>query len=455
MNNSHKLSQYVIATDPFSKGKFRVVYSSRSGKINILKEEIYQSLLNGHFENNSDEILAKLKNDAILVPAEEDELRTIIDENHKVVAGEKALYYAIQPSANCQLGCGYCGQVHTADKIKKDYYANLLSRIEEKLETNSQYETLSIAWFGGEPLMGLSNIKELSDKFQEMAKDRGMGYHAKMVTNGLALKRKIFYDLVENYKLNFFEVTLDGTAEYHDTRRHTKSGNKSFDLILKNIIDITSDPRFETSKASINIRCNVDATNHEGVEGLIELLDGLDLLSKVGFYTAPIHSWGNDAHLASLEKNDYAAFEISCLQKVIKSNPNKALVPTQRKPVVCMTVKKDSELVDAFGNVYNCTEVSQVPTYEKRQDLKINNIKEKQKDFNAERPMSNWYEDVADGKFPCSTCSILPICGGQCPKSWYEDISPCPSIKFNIKERLMLHVIKNAPSKKQMVPADV
>lgn len=37
----------------------------------------------------------------------------------------------------------------------------------------------------------------------------------------------------------------------------------------------------------------------------------------------------------------------------------------------------------------------------------------------------------------------MPVCGGGCPKSWKEGIKPCPSTKFNIKDKLLLHYATN------------
>ena len=50
----------------------------------------------------------------------------------------------------------------------------------------------------------------------------------------------------------------------------------------------------------------------------------------------------------------------------------------------------------------------------------------------------NFNAEVRQGKYPCSTCRMLPVCGGSCPKQWREGIEPCPSAKQNIEQRLLL-----------------
>jgi hypothetical protein len=53
--------------------------------------------------------------------------------------------------------------------------------------------------------------------------------------------------------------------------------------------------------------------------------------------------------------------------------------------------------------------------------------------------LGNFNSRVAQGEYPCSSCRMLPVCGGACPKKWLEGFEPCPSAKRNIKERLLLY----------------
>ena len=52
--------------------------------------------------------------------------------------------------------------------------------------------------------------------------------------------------------------------------------------------------------------------------------------------------------------------------------------------------------------------------------------------------LGNFNERIRQGEYPCSTCRMLPVCGGACPKSWLEGIEPCPSAKSNVEQRLLL-----------------
>ncbi len=112
-----------------------------------------------------------------------------------------------------------------------------------------------------------------------------------------------------------------------------------------------------------------------------------------------------------------------------------------------MALTNDNEVIDSFGNIYNCTEIPYVESYQESSFL-IENLHTDRDGKPNSRSMMNWYEDIEQKDFPCSSCSILPICGEACPKQWYEGNCPCPSTKFNLKERILLYVHQQVNQKK-------
>jgi uncharacterized protein len=184
----------------------------------------------------------------------------------------------------------------------------------------------------------------------------------------------------------------------------------------------------------------VDARNHVGAEELVEYLDQKDLLRHVKFYTSPVHAWGNDAHHGALDHRSYAAFEIDILGRLMAKGADVRILPTARKKIVCMSLKRDAELVDSYGNVYNCSEISQVAAYADVKLYKLDELANTSAPLLSERPFADWNDAILRHETPCGQCQILPICGGACPKLWREGISPCPAMKENIGQRLVLQL---------------
>lgn len=434
-----KLSHYTIITEVVENFRY-IVFSTRTGRVVLLNTDNYNHITNNFFEKIDPEILISLIDICAIVPEEENELEFIINENKLEIESDNSLYFVIQPSANCQLGCGYCGQKHSKDQLDEKFEDKIIERLNQQLNKTNKHKHLQIAWFGGEPLMSTPTIRRLTPKLKALAEENNVSYSAKIVTNGLALKKNLFLELINEHAVKDIEITLDGTAEHHDKRRFVKSGEKSFDIIFNNLIDIFNIENYAELGANISIRCNVDKTNYDSVVPLIKLMHEHNFHKRIsGFYVAPIHSWGNEAHLVSLEKESYADKEIEWLIEMYKYGFTPSLLPS-RNHQVCMIVNPESELIDAFGNIFNCTEVSYVPVYE-NSPYKLGNIKDIEPNQELKnKPLLNWNDIILNNTndYPCHTCKMLPVCGGGCPKSWKEGNIACPSPKFNIKDRLAL-----------------
>lgn len=445
-----KRSHYIITTDTISNRiPKRVLLATRTARTLVINESLYEKLEREAWDDMHDNDFNKLRQIEAIVPEAENELQTIISRNKAAVADGHNLYHVIQPTAMCQLGCGYCGQRHTKDYIGGNAAEQILTRIESKFGLK-KYTHVEIAWFGGEPLMAYAQIRELTPKIQEMAKRYGCTYSGKLVTNGLSLKEPVFLELVQKYAINTIEVTLDGTAEYHDARRHTKEGLSTFNLIFQNLVKIYNRPDFRELGCAISIRCNVDGNNHEGVVPLIRLLAEHQLQDKIAyFYVAPIHAWGNDAHKLSLEKQTFANHEVDWIIEQFRQGFSPAILPGLN-PVVCLSVTPDAEVFDAFGNVFDCTEVPYVETYENT-DYVIGNVNNGLDSLSSHRTLLSFNDEILAGQYACTKCPMLPVCGGGCPKSWRENMAACPTNKFNIKEKLLIRYAMWKKGKEEFV----
>ena len=435
-----KLSYYTIFSEPVNeKGDF-ILYCTRSGKAITLPARI-RPLLEG---NSFDGIPQKMKDELInvkgLVDESEEELLNIVNENKTAISHSSELYEVIQPSAMCQLGCDYCGQEHKKNYLPNDLFEKITARIRKKAASGN-YSNIGIGWFGGEPLMALPQIRVLSKELMALSKEIGIPYSAKVVTNGLSLKKNIFYELVNELNVTHIEVTLDGIAPYHDKRRLTKEGHSTFDIIVGNLNDIFNSEAYDKCGCKISIRCNVDGRNAEGVSPLIKLMAEYEWQTKIDyFYVMGVYSWGgNDAHIKSLKKEEFAAMEINWMIEMLEHGFVPSLLP-QRQKQVCMAVSKVSEMYDPYGNVFNCTEVSLTSFYNDT-PYALGNLKFGEESIATGRPLSDWNDTLLEDKFPCHSCRMLPVCGGGCPKSWHEDMRACPTAKFNIKDRLLLSYV--------------
>lgn len=439
-----KQSRYVhIASDEDIMPDRSILYATRTGvavELNNLFIDAFKSQNWSLLPNN---VLTELVRIEAIVPTDEDELATVLASNKSSVLDKdsKELAYTIQPSANCQLGCHYCGQSHVK-KVMDDKTSELIfSRISERVsKLQSTLKLLSITWYGGEPLTGLASIRSLSPRLRKLASDNNLGYRGDIVTNGLNLKMDLFEELVSVHKITRYQITLDGTEFYHDKRRMLKNNNPSFNIIFNNIENIVKSDFYKHSNAEISIRCNVDDENKDNVYDLIELLRNKDLLKYINFYVSPVHDWGdNDAStINGITKEDFAQFEIDIMMRLLEYGVLRTgnLVPP-RNTAPCMVVSETSEVLDAYGNVSTCWEVPYTPFYENTAFV-TGNLHVDPNLSTQDSAMRHWFDEIPTNESWCKGCKFLPVCGGACPKDWYNGSPACPSFKFNIDERLFL-----------------
>jgi uncharacterized protein len=459
-----KTSNYIRISVPILDHKDRqtklLVFGTRRSEVRAIDTKTWQKITDNQFNDIPQDIIDDLLAAEILVHNDEDELKTILTQNNQASSSNSTLSLTVQPTALCQLGCGYCGQTHTQHLMSEKDQAFFLDRVESKL-TVKYYENLSIWWHGGEPLLGIQVMRQLSPKLLTLADKYNVKYLSNITTNGISLSHDMVSELVKIHKIKKFQVTLDGTAEYHDTRRNTKQGKPTFKTIFNNVVNLAQ--REDLEEFDIVIRCNIDSRNRDGVLPLLQLIKQAGIHKRVIIDLVVVHDWGNNEDSPAIE--EFAAWEIEWFIKMKEMGFKlPALLPSRRK-ILCMASSPDAELVDAYGNLFNCTEFSYVPEYEVASKIgktsyvavfKIDKTSPKTpitniftlghvstgETTNNRQILGQFNQKVQDGEYPCSTCAMLPVCGGACPKLWLEGNQPCPTANYNIGERLLLEYIE-------------
>lgn len=438
LSNYHVVSDRIVAPGGAAS---RLVYATRTGRAARFPEKLYDSMKEGDFEGIPDATLMQLFDLELIVPSHENEFKVILEQNKSAVAANRNLSVTIQPTANCQLGCSYCGQAHRKKNVSKLYSDKIIDRIFSNIDTKG-YKHLSVTWFGAEPLMAYSEIIRMSDLLIAGCNQRGIGYDAFMVTNGLSFKPSIFPKLSDRLCRDY-QITLDGTAETHDSLRMTKSGLPTFDLIIRNIAAVSAMDEYRESGSSITVRMNVNKVSARQVPDLIALLASLGLQDRnVRVDFQPVVDWGgNGASADSFGHSDFAALEIEWILMAEKAGFKFGRYLPKRVTQPCMVVLPDGEVYDADGNIYPCyefayTESSSGPEY------KIGHIETIDHFRNDAAITRQWNTQIEGDVSPCKRCNLFPVCGGACPKKWLHGERACPPFKDNIKDRLAMHFLK-------------
>lgn len=347
---------------------------------------------------------------------------------------EGSRVFVLLPTSFCNMGCEYCGQVHTRGTLSRNHRDAISHRITNAIRSDDT-RAVSVRWFGGEPLMGFAQITALSDSLIPVADEVGVPYHSSIVTNGALLDSRKLSTLVHRCRVTEFHITIDGPQEIHDLHRPLKSGGASFSRLVNFLATATEEDQYKRVK--FVLRTNIDVKNCEYVSRYLDEMasKGFSGRRNVHFSLVPVRPWSNDVSALQIKIKEYAQREVVWIQQMADLGLTQLLMPTATKPMPCQAPNRGAEVVTSAGGVFSCTEHPLVPKHEKESIL----IPLSTLGATRKRPLGefdSWPSEVSKGEVPCAQCWMLPVCGGSCPKMWHEGGMPCPSSKFNMDERL-------------------
>jgi uncharacterized protein len=220
--------------------------------------------------------------------------------------------------------------------------------------------TLSIGWFGGEPLLEANRILEISRFAQEAAHNKGFHFKSHITTNGYLLNFDLFSQLV-SAGVTSFQISFDGTEEEHNRTRRAGSSEGTFSTIMQNVCAT----RAHAGIFEIILRLHIHAANYESLISLIDdighTFDGdhrykatvQKILNHGGARANPIKLASNDL---TQKAEAYLNHRLSSFQVV---NPNRDAL------LCCYASLPNHFIIRANGRIQKCT----VALYDRRNDV--------------------------------------------------------------------------------------
>ncbi|MGP8321436.1 MAG: radical SAM protein [Methanosarcinaceae archaeon] len=193
-------------------------------------------------------------------------------------------HLTIMPTMACNFKCTYCYEEPKPGIMTKETQSALIKWVDDKTEA---CRIFTVGWFGGEPLLALDCIKNLSSHFKAICDKRNVKYQAGLTTNGYLMNAKVveqFHDL----NITGVHVTIDGPREIHDKRRPLCSGKGTFDVLVKNIEHLIK----TQPTVVVKIRVNCDRSNIDHVGMLFEILP-TSIMNNAEIYFATVFSCNN------------------------------------------------------------------------------------------------------------------------------------------------------------------
>jgi len=319
----------------------------------------------------------------------------------------------IVTTMKCNFNCPYCFEKHNGDKMNLELQDKTFELLKNMLKACNS-KKLHITWYGGEPLLATDVIENLSKKIIEYTEEKKIYYSASIVTNGYLLNQEKI-NILEKYKVEDIQVTLDGLKEHHDKTRCLINGTPTFDKIINNLYNIKFSGR-------INVRYNTHKENLKDKEELEKLILDIKLKTKnkikcyqaVVIDTAPEIrenqvTYLNNSIVSKIEADRYAERIFSC------------------KAFYCSAQKLWSVVVGSDGNLYKCWE----DVWDEKRSFGKVGYWNPYNTINNTTNLDSLLTYISSiGIFnneECINCAWLPLCAGGCPtKKIYHNIKCLP-----------------------------
>lgn len=424
-----KLSRYNFEVP--SKDGILLYNAVRNG-LALLDEEIqarYECLKASGCQNldESDSFVIEMRKGGFLVEESLDEIGRLKQLSRFQRYLDDSVVASIMPTSACNMNCQYCYQKKESAIMSGKVEEATFRFISALFRQGTRH--LQVTWYGGEPLLNIPTIERLSKQFMALCKERSVQYRAQIVTNGLLLNgdtAKKLHDL----EVRWAQITLDGAASTHDTRRPRSNGGASFNDIMQNLAEACD------HDIRIIIRVNVDRTNQAEAPQVLEELEKHGLKGKVYPYFAPVQpSTDYCVHVAPacFTKPEFARLQ-AVLQKEVTAKGFGLSYP-HIAPVACGVLQKDTYVYGPTGLLYKCWHDAN------NEAEAVGNVFEP---IRFSENLGKWAAWDVFEQEQCRDCKVLPICAGGCPSAWLrcaEDPTreaPCVTFRYNLPEMMKL-----------------
>ena len=213
-----------------------MLFSTLTTAVADVASEVLQDIGKDNLSKAEKKILTDL---GFLVKNHESEKRDLLRYIDDVNAENNVFTAIVVLNLDCNLGCKYCyeGKRKGKHAMSADTAHDFADFVKSGILDGK--DAINLVFYGGEPLLSVDTIIRISKSMRSIVKKQGIEFNFSFITNGTLLTPQVVKKL-KPFGLRAASVTLDGPKEVHDAFRPFKTGKGSFDIIVKNIKNVSS-----------------------------------------------------------------------------------------------------------------------------------------------------------------------------------------------------------------------
>lgn len=272
-------------------------------------------------------------------------LAPYLDPNH--------LQLIILPTEQCNFRCTYCYEDFEIGAMKENTIVAIERLVEKRLP---KLRSLSLSWFGGEPLMAKNTVTRLNAFAQSRCAAAGIRFSSQITTNAFGLDLATF-DRLLKLDVRDYQISIDGDEEEHNKTRKLANGKASFQKIWDNLLALRS----STEPFTILLRVHVHQANTDSVRQLLPKMQvafGAD--ARFVIKLQAVGNWGGDSvkTMGLIKKSDQVIGELRAQLEQLGWFANRPPVPAgpgAPVPRPCYAAQPNSFVIRADGALAKCT----------------------------------------------------------------------------------------------------
>lgn len=315
----------------------------------------------------------------------------ILAEGRTAVVDSSLYKMIIVPTYDCNYRCWYCTQKHEKAVLSKEKLELIKKHVTTYLKEND-IKVYVLSWFGGEPLMEPQTIEELSSYLLQFCKDHGVKFVSSITTNAALLTHETI-EMLRRVKVNYYQITIDGSSRTHDKIKYDDIHESAFRLTLGNIVDLLQ----TNLQACVTLRINYTPKTLADGELLPELNAAIpqELRHRIKIDLQKV--WQIDEEKISMDA-------LINLQHGLAESGYKFFTEGMFAP--CYVDMKHYNMIYYNGKVGKCGNNS-------LSELR-GHLDEDGRIVWEERPEFMDIDILAENS-PCRDCQYFPLCNGGCP----------------------------------------
>lgn len=323
---------------------------------------------------------------------------------HKMRTQRTSMHLTLAPTMDCCFRCHYC-----FEKYKEANYMSpaIMDRIVDYVTSYSELKFIKITWFGGEPLMAVSQMEEFYDKFRSKW---DKPFTSNIITTGYHIDQEAIR-IIKKVGITSVQITLDGMKETHNKVKHLPSGEDVFERVLSNV-ELLSE---NAPEIGIVLRVNLTRENAHEYPELCKLC-AARFEGRKNINIAPAFVLDRSISNCDVctEKStlfnhrDRSEFILDLARRGFNSSFLRYPEPFFNE---CAIRNDMAVAFDPDGYAYKCWEVIGNKEYaigKLNEHNILGDINEKV--LNRQLYGADIFDDPV-----CSKCKYLPICNGGCP----------------------------------------